>query len=300
MVSIRKHLLRHGGVMQKYTETKTDPFHNISYGNVEKEQWVGFIGNTQYPFNIEMIGVTYPDPNYFIQRKNSDYFIIEYVVSGKGYLNVNGSSFTLDAGDVYILPPQTAHSYRADKNTPYQKIWCNFYSTVFKKVMHDYNIYDKFVFRAPECKSDFEKLLEIAAGSIINDDIWPDVATVLFSVFNKIAVRYYHADGRMTIAAQAKEILDNSVYDYITVQELSKQLFVSKVRLSSEFKKVYGLSPYGYLLSQRISQAKLFLRSTDMTVKEISEKLCFADEHYFSNIFKRKTGVTPSTFRKSK
>lgn len=283
--------------MQQYTEKKTDPFKNISYGNMEKEQWVGFMGNIQYPFNIEMIGITYPDKDYYVQRKSSDYFIIEYIVSGKGSLTVNGKSFAVRAGDVYILPPQTAHDYRPDAAEPYEKIWCNFYSAIFEKAVIDYNLSDKFVFHAPACRDDFYKLLEIAASSIINDDIWSEVATVLFSVLNKIGSTYYHAEGRIGLAAQAKEILDNSIYENITIQALSKRLFVSKMQLSSEFRRVYGLPPYNYLLSQKISQAKLFLRNSDMTVKEISEKLCFSDEHYFSNLFKRKTGFSPGAFR---
>lgn len=284
--------------MRQYEGKKTDPFQNISYGNVDKEQWVEFIGNIQYPFNIEMIGITYPDPDYFIARKTSDYFIIEYVVSGKGYLTVNGKRFEVQAGDVYILPPQTAHDYRPDAHDPYRKIWCNFYSDIFKKATIHYNLSEQYVFHAPECLADFEQLLEIAAKSIINDDIWPDVATVLFTVLNKIGRRHYHADGRIALAAQAKELLDNAVYANITVEEVARRLFVSKMLLSSEFRRVYGLSPYSYLLSQKISKAKLFLHNSDMTVKEISEKLGFSDEHYFSNLFKRKVGCPPSDYRR--
>ena len=140
--------------------------------------------------------------------------------------------------------------------------------------------------------------MEIAAKSIINDDIWPDVATVLFTVLNKIGRRHYHADGRIALAAQAKELLDSAVYDSITVEEVARRLFVSKMLLSSEFRRVYGLSPYSYLLSQKISKAKLFLHNSDMTVKEISEKLGFSDEHYFSNLFKRKVGCPPSDYRR--
>lgn len=284
--------------MRQYTDRKTDPFRNISYGSVDKEQWVAFTGNTQYPFNIEMIGVTYPDKDYYIERKNSDYFIIEYVVRGKGVLNVNGKRFELHSGDVYLLPPQTSHDYRPDAKDPFHKIWCNFYSDAFKKATVDYHLSDQYVFHVPECADDFQNLLEIASHSIINDDIWPDVATILFGVLNKIGRRYYHTDGRMALAAQAKEMLDDAVYDRVTVEEISRKLFVSKMQLTKEFRRAYGLSPYNYLLSQKISQAKLFLRTTDLSVKEISDKLGFSDEHYFSNLFKRKTGTPPREFRK--
>ena len=58
------------------------------------------------------------------------------------------------------------------------------------------------------------------------------------------------------------------------------------------------MSPFDYYLKKKLSKAKLMLQSYNMTVKEISDKLCFADEHYFSGLFKRKVGVSPSEFRK--
>lgn len=276
-----------------------DPFKNISYGSLEKEVKYQFSGNMQYPFNIEMLGITYPDADYFISRKMSDYFIIEYVFSGKGFLMVNGKEYPLVAGDVYILPPESTHSYRADPADPFQKIWCNFYSEIFAKVQRDYRLDNEYVFHAPECRDDFFRLTSIAQfGNTINDDAWHSVAEILFCILNKLAARYYRPEGQTALTAQAKEILDNSIYSNLTIEDLAKQLFVSKMLLSREFGKTYGISPYRYLLNKKISQAKLFLHNSDMTVKEISEKLCFSDEHYFSGLFKRKTGLSPIGFRK--
>jgi YesN/AraC family two-component response regulator len=50
-------------------------------------------------------------------------------------------------------------------------------------------------------------------------------------------------------------------------------------------------------LEKKISFAKKLLVDTSLSVKQISDKLCFSDEYYFSNIFKKKTGQTPSQYR---
>ncbi len=278
---------------------QTDPFKNIIYGNLEREQKYLFNGNMEYPFNIEAIGVTHPDKDYFISRNRSDYHVIEFIASGKGMLTVNGKNFSLEKGDVYLLPAESSHSYRADPEQPFQKLWCNFYSETFTKIQADYRLIGKYVFHAPECEEDFIRLVEIAAfGSCVNDNEWSNIASILMNVLNKIAAREYRPEGGTAVAARAKEILDNSIFDNITVEELTKQLFVSKVILTREFKRMYGMSPYRYYLNKKLSQAKLMLHYSDLTVKEISDKLCFSDEHYFSGLFKRKIGVTPSDFRK--
>lgn len=285
--------------MEENNNRTVDPFKNIIYGSLQLEEKFLFSGNMEYPFNIEAIGVTRPDKNYFISRARSDYIVIEFIVEGKGMLSVNGNDYTLEAGDVYILPAESTHSYRADEQQPYRKLWCNFYSDTFAKIQADYHLSGKYVFHAPECKEDFVRLLEIATfGSRLNDNEWYNVAGVLLNVLNKIAAREYRPEGSNVIAARAKELLDGAVFDSITIEDLTKQLFVSKTILTREFKSMYGMSPYHYYLNKKLSQAKLMLHNSAMSVKEISDKLCFADEHYFSGLFKRKVGVSPTDFRR--
>lgn len=276
-----------------------DPFKNIIYGSLKLEEKYEFSGNMEYPFNIETIGMTHPDKNYFISRNRSDYIVIEYIVAGKGTLTINGNNYDLEQGDVYILPAESTHSYRADAEHPYQKLWCNFYSDVFAKIQADYRLSGKYVFHAPECEEDFLHLIEIATfGSRLNDNEWAKVAGVLMNVLNKLAAREYRPKGSIALAARAKEVLDGAVFDNITVEDLTKQLFVSKTILTREFRNMYGMSPYHYYLNKKLSQAKLMLHNSNLSVKEISDKLCFTDEHYFSGLFKRKVGVSPSVFRK--
>lgn len=285
--------------MEEKIYRQIDPFKNIIYGSLNLEQKFLFGGNMEYPFNIEAIGVTHPDKDYFVSRNRSDYFVIEFIVAGKGTLSVNGKDYTLEAGDVYILPPESTHSYRADAEHPYQKLWCNFYSDTFAKIQADYRLNEKYVFHAPECKEDFLRLVELATfGSRMNDNEWANVAGLLINVLNKIAAREYRPDSSNVIAARAKEMLDDAVFDNLTVEDLAKQLFISKTILTREFKFMYGMSPYHYYLNKKLSQAKLMLHNSNMSVKEISDKLCFADEHYFSGLFKRKVGVPPSEFRR--
>lgn len=284
--------------MAESEKHQINPFKNFISGSLRLEQRYFFSGNMEYPFNIESIGTTNPDKDYFITRKCSDYIVIEYVVSGKGMLTVNGNDYVIEQGDVYILPAESTHSYHADPRQPYRKMWCNFYSDTFAKIQSDYHLSGKYVFHAPECEEDFLRLVEIATfGSCLNDNEWYNVANVLMSVLNKIAAHEYRPEGNITVAVHAKELLDGAVFDNITIEDLTKRLFVSKTILSREFKNMYGMSPYHYFLNKKLSQAKLMLTNSNLTVKEISEKLCFADEHYFSGLFKRKVGVSPTDFR---
>ena len=99
------------------------------------------------------------------------------------------------------------------------------------------------------------------------------------------------------IALSAKYALDARHHYNTKIKDLAKYLCVSEVYLIKKFKEAYGVTPHQYVLNKRIGIAKNLLTNSTFSVAEIALQLSFNDEHYFSNIFKQKTGVTPSEFR---
>ena len=69
--------------------------------------------------------------------------------------------------------------------------------------------------------------------------------------------------------------------------------------ISHLFKKHCGKSIRAYTNDLRISEAKKLLKNTGLSIKEISERTGFFDSNYFSNSFKKETGVSPKEYRKN-
>ena len=88
-----------------------------------------------------------------------------------------------------------------------------------------------------------------------------------------------------------------AVYTKRTLDDIAAKLFMSRSNLIRIFKKHTGITPYAFLMQEKLNVAQTLLSSTDITVKAISELLCFNDEHYFCFLFKQKTGVTPTQYR---
>ncbi len=63
------------------------------------------------------------------------------------------------------------------------------------------------------------------------------------------------------------------------------------------FKEITGIGFKEYVSKRRIEQAQYLLRTTDMSIKEISEKIGFSNSDYLTRIFKANLGVTPSVYR---
>lgn len=96
-----------------------------------------------------------------------------------------------------------------------------------------------------------------------------------------------------------KEI-EKHYYLELTVENLSRQVYITPQYLSRLFRRFLNCSTYEYLTSFRISRAKELLVSNPcMEVQDIACRTGYADASHFIVIFKKRTGVTPLEFRNS-
>lgn len=96
------------------------------------------------------------------------------------------------------------------------------------------------------------------------------------------------------------------VLDYLNQCDLREDLPLSRLAqlsgLSVEtfrkrFFEAMGDSPVHYLLKRRLTAAKELLSSTDMSVMQVGEAVGFSDPYYFSRVFRKYQGLSPSAFR---
>ena len=92
-------------------------------------------------------------------------------------------------------------------------------------------------------------------------------------------------------------VLSNLEYDH-TLSEISSLFFYNEAYLGRLFLRETGESFKDYLNKERVSRAKLLLRSA-LSVTEVAERVGYNSVAYFNRIFKKLTGYTPSEYRKS-
>lgn len=94
--------------------------------------------------------------------------------------------------------------------------------------------------------------------------------------------------------------INTHLTDRIMLEDIAKHAGMSSSHLSSVFKRYTGVTPYEYLLLQRIDRAASMLRRTDISVLNLAEECGFGSLANFNKIFKKVTGMTPSGYRSSK
>lgn len=93
-------------------------------------------------------------------------------------------------------------------------------------------------------------------------------------------------------------IRENYHNDQLSLHETSKQIGVSSSHLSKVFSQETGQTMTEYLTATRIGRAKEMLKTTRCKTFEIAFQVGYSDQHYFSNLFKKVTGMTPMEYRK--
>jgi len=99
-------------------------------------------------------------------------------------------------------------------------------------------------------------------------------------------------------AVQVKEIIKLHLYSNLTLEELAKLCHLSLSSFKREFKKEFDDSPTNYIISKKLEKAKELLLMTDLSISEIAYEVGFNDPLYFTRIFTKRGGISPSKFRK--
>jgi len=103
---------------------------------------------------------------------------------------------------------------------------------------------------------------------------------------------------RRDLLGETLEILLKNLTNPPSLSEMAGALSIHPVYLTRVFRLRTGKSIGTFLSEARIAKAKARLENTNVPLTELALSLGFADHSHFSRTFKRRTGVSPATFRK--
>lgn len=99
---------------------------------------------------------------------------------------------------------------------------------------------------------------------------------------------------------QISKYIDENYCMPITLETLAQMFHLSASYLTRSFQKTLGITPMQYLQQLRIQEAKtLLLSRPELSVRSVAELCGYTDQHYFSRVFQKAVGVSPTEFRKS-
>lgn len=243
------------------------------------------------------------------------------VLDGIGLHDVGKDKFSLTPGDVFVITDDCEHAFRDCRklklcNIMYDK---KQFLSQNDDLMSMPGFHSLFTLE-PEFRNShkFESHLKLNTDQLLhmNELIRKIVSefesrvsgykTASTALFRQIVVdlsRFYQqVDNPITTTliriGEALSFLQEHYTEKVTLPELADIACMSENHFLRIFRKCYGDSPINYLVKLRIQHAMDYLRNTDFTISEISEKVGFEDSNYFARQFKKHNGNSPSEFRK--
>lgn len=233
-------------------------------------------------------------------------FQLLYIASGKAHFHFDGKEQIVTAGHMVLYRPKEPQKYEYYGEDQTEVYWVHFTGGNVTNILRSYGITDnkkvfycgsgldyKNLFRSminelQMCKENYAEMLEMYLRQIF------------------IMLQRYFTDSLKTDNTHVIEEIDKAAIYFnehyseeISIEEYAQNNHFSVSWFIRNFKHCTGFTPMQYILSKRIYNAEILLHDSTYNVTEIAEIVGYENPLYFSRIFKKVKGLSPSEYRKN-
>lgn len=249
------------------------------------------------------------------EHLHTDLFQIFIIESGGGVLVSEQKEIEIASPCIITIPSHTLHGFNFQPSIVGEVITFSesFLETLFKsspKVLLELNHLKHLSFEAEPTPFENLRLLKSQIIKELYEDN-PEKQTVLQSLFHVFFIGIYRfslqlthqitqSDNRTLRYFQAfQKSVKQSLQEAKPIHEYAKELNITTVHLNRICQSLVQKSALQIVHEYVINEAKKYLLNTTYSVSEVSYFLNFKDPAYFTRLFKKMTGVSPSEFRKN-
>jgi AraC-like DNA-binding protein len=259
---------------------------------------------------------------------NNPYSRIYYITAGFGRIVHHDRNIDLTPGNLYLIPCFTTVNMYCDKSFTHYYVHFTSRTGTGLDILSILDFQFQASLKASGIdKSLFDRLIELNPNRpLIEYDAKK-------SIYNEVLARAYSLDAqkspanliqtnallRLLLAAffaghdqtqtestltgitrfqSSIEYIQENIESPIELAHLARIEHLNTNYYCSQFRKLMGISPMQYVNKRRIEEAQRLLLSTNDILFDISQKIGFKDEYYFSRIFKKTVGISPANYRK--
>ena len=258
--------------------------------------------------HLAMAGKTLPNPNYLIVHSSKagtvwERYNFEYVVSGKGYIETKEKTIPVRAGDLYFLNKLQQHTYYADRDDPFEKLFLVVEGSLVDSILSAHGITESAAVVHADARAIFEQAFALAnkhAGEFFDAESYTELSCCILRLAQLIAPpQFNERERKENPAVVAKNFIDYNVYERIDLSEIASAVHLSVSQTERVFRAMYGVPPMRYALDKKLNVAKHLFMTTFLNVSEVAERLSFTNVKYFSRQFKAAFGQSPSSYMKA-
>ena len=231
-------------------------------------------------------------------------FQLLYIAAGKAQFYFQGVERIVPAGHMVIYRPKEEQKYRYYGADQTEVFWVHFTGNNVRNIMRQYGIADSEQVIRTGTSLEFTRIFtQMIQEMQLRRENYEELLVLLLRQLFILIHRQMHQPPKARNSFLEKEIhlavqhfqerynTELSIDGYASSRGMSTSWFIRS------FKEITGVTPMRYILTLRIANAQSLLENTDYTVAEISRIVGYDDQLYFSRLFKKQNGVSPSEFR---
>ncbi|MDR0929298.1 MAG: AraC family transcriptional regulator [Oscillospiraceae bacterium] len=239
------------------------------------------------------------------RRSHLASYLFFVVLSGEGTLTYESEAHALSRGDCVFLDCQKPYAH-ATGEALWSLQWAHFYGASMPMIYQKYRERGgKCTFR-PENIAPYTALLSGIYETAVSTDYIRDMRLneQLSSLLTLLMAVSWSPGGAKKAATESpvllavKGFLDEHYAEKITLDALAERFYLNKFYLARLFKAQTSHSVGNYITILRVAQAKRLLRFSDWTMEKIGAACGMPDANYFSRVFRRAEGMSPSEYRR--
>lgn len=229
-------------------------------------------------------------------------------MSGAGFYSVDGVTYSLHAGQMFLIRPGTPTVYCADMNDPWSYMWIGFRDFRANAILKQCGFaQNRPVLPSPdedklmECFDElFDHIVQDYASSLYRESILLKLMSLLVNTRQEYLKKEGTQDeflGKNPDLDTAIEYINTHYMKNISVTDIAEHVGISQGYLNRIFNERANLTVQNYLLQFRMYKAANLLVGSTLSVKEIADHVGYTDQLVFSKAFKRQFGVSPKNYR---
>lgn len=267
-----------------------------------------------YSFNVYLVAGTTPiiengPLDFFIDRKKGmSGFIINMTVKGRGKVFDGDDAIYCNPGDLLLFPPDATHFYgRAPGSPDWYHRWIYFrpraYWSHWLEWRNQVNKVGRLTLPDKELINEFDELFQqieqtYKSGRRSSEEL-------AINLLERLLIRCFEEtpehretpiDQRITEACQ---YLSRNLAEEVNLEKMARHVCLSPSRLAHLFREQMGVNIVRWREDQRMILAKHLLQSTRSPIAKIASLVGYDDQMYFSRVFRKRVGASPSEFRKN-
>ncbi len=224
-----------------------------------------------------------------IPRSTISYYDLTVILDGRLEYIIDGKNVNVESGDMIFIPSGSVRERRESEEK------ANYISFNFK-TSEEYNIplTLKNVVRS-------EIILLIDAFDKIEKHAYPDnkekfenICGCIMAIIEDISAAAQYTP----LTRKIMEYIHSDVSRRITLDDIGKLTFFSPIYCDTMFRRETGRSIIDYVIDRRIDEAKRLLLEGTVPLAAIAESVGFSEYNYFSRVFKKRSGYSPTVYRR--